>query len=67
MAIGFPKILILLATIILFYTIDFVLIRRYDEQRPANRSERAWDFIFLPASIPVLHSFQAFGETNDSL
>ena len=43
--------------IILFYAMDFVLIRRYDKQRQASGSGRAWDFtlfIFLMVAILVL-------------
>lgn len=35
------------ATIIIFYTMDFILIRRYDKQRQASGSGRAWDFTFF--------------------
>jgi len=44
-------------TIIIFYTMDFILIRRYDKQRQASGSGRAWDFtlfIFLLVAILVL-------------
>ena len=36
-----------LLTIILFYTMDFVLIRRYDKQRQASGTGRSWDFTFF--------------------
>ncbi|HSG43491.1 MAG TPA: isoprenylcysteine carboxylmethyltransferase family protein [Anaerolineales bacterium] len=54
---GIPQAAITLITIILFYTIDFVLIRRYDKLRQASGSGRAWDFtffIFLLVAILVL-------------
>lgn len=34
-------------TILLFYTMDFALIRRYDKKRQASGSGRAWDFTFF--------------------
>ena len=46
-----------MATIIVFYTMDFILIRRYDKNRQASGSGRAWDFtlfIFLLVAILVL-------------
>lgn len=54
---GLPQSLITLITILLFYTLDFILIRRYDKQRQASGSGRAWDFtffIFLLVAILVL-------------
>ena len=47
MIIGIPQAVTTLLTIILFYTMDFVLIRRYDKQRQASGSGRAWDFTFF--------------------
>ena len=44
---GIPQAVITLATIILFYAMDFVLIRRFDKQRQASGSGRAWDFTFF--------------------
>jgi protein-S-isoprenylcysteine O-methyltransferase Ste14 len=44
-------------TILLFYAMDFILIRRYDKQRTASGSGRAWDFtafIFTMATILIL-------------
>ena len=46
-----------LLVILLFYAMDFVLIRRYDKQRQASGSGRAWDFtlfIFLLVAILIL-------------
>lgn len=34
-------------TILLFYAMDFLLIRRYDKQRAASGTGRAWDFTFF--------------------
>jgi len=54
---GTPQAAATLLTIILFYTMDFVLIRRYDKQRQASGSGRAWDFtffIFLLVAILIL-------------
>ena len=54
---GVPQSAATLLTIILFYSMDFVLIRRYDKQRQASGSGRAWDFtlfIFLMVAVLVL-------------
>lgn len=54
---GIPQAIATLLTIILFYTMDFVLIRRYDKQRQASGSGRSWDFtffIFLLVAILIL-------------
>jgi protein-S-isoprenylcysteine O-methyltransferase Ste14 len=47
MLIGIPQSAATLLTILLFYAMDFALIRRYDKQRQASGSGRAWDFTFL--------------------
>ena len=47
-------------TILLFYAMDIALIRRYDKQRSAGGSGRAWDFtlfIFVMVAILVLQPF----------
>jgi len=57
MLLGIPQSAATLITIILFYTMDFVLIRRHDKQRSASGSGRAWDFtffIFVMVAILVL-------------
>ena len=57
MVLGIPQSAATLITIIFFYTMDFVLIRRYDKQRQASGSGRAWDFtffIFVLVAILVL-------------
>jgi protein-S-isoprenylcysteine O-methyltransferase len=42
-------------TILLFYAMDFILIRRYDKQRAASGSGRAWDFTaFIFAMVAIL-------------
>lgn len=54
---GIPQSIATIVTIIIFYTMDFILIRRYDKHRQASGSGRAWDFtffIFLLVSILVL-------------
>jgi len=54
---GIPQSAATLVTIILFYTMDFFLIRRYDRQRSASDSGRAWDFtffIFIMVAILIL-------------
>jgi protein-S-isoprenylcysteine O-methyltransferase Ste14 len=54
---GTTQATITLSTILLFYAMDFALIRRYDKQRTASGSGRAWDFtafIFIMVAILVL-------------
>lgn len=54
---GISQSIATVATIIVFYTMDFMLIRRYDKNRQASGSGRAWDFtlfIFLLVAILVL-------------
>jgi protein-S-isoprenylcysteine O-methyltransferase len=44
-----------LLTILLFYAMDFLLIRRYDKARQADGSGRAWDFtLFILVAVAVL-------------
>jgi protein-S-isoprenylcysteine O-methyltransferase Ste14 len=47
MWLGLPQSTATLLTIGLFYAMDFVLIHRYDRQRQASGSGRAWDFTFF--------------------
>jgi len=55
MLLGIPQAIATLTTILLFYTMDFVLIRRYDKQRRASGSGRAWDFtFFIFAMVAIL-------------
>jgi len=55
MVLGIPQSIGTLLTIVLFYTMDFVLIRRYDRQRQASGSGRAWDFtFFIFAMVAIL-------------
>jgi protein-S-isoprenylcysteine O-methyltransferase Ste14 len=54
---GIPQSIATLLTIILFYSMDFALIRRYDKKRQASGSGRSWDFtffIFLTVAVLVL-------------
>ena len=54
---GIPQSIATLLTIILFYSMDFALIRRYDKNRQASGSGRSWDFtffIFLVVAVLVL-------------
>jgi len=54
---GVPQSAATLLTILLFYTMDFILIRHYDIQRQASGSGRSWDFtlfIFLIVAVLVL-------------
>jgi len=47
MLLGIPQAAATLLTILLFYTMDFTLIRRYDRQRQASGTGRAWGFTFF--------------------
>lgn len=54
---GIPQSIATLLTILLFYSMDFALIRRFDKQRQATGSGRSWDFtffIFLTVAVLVL-------------
>jgi protein-S-isoprenylcysteine O-methyltransferase Ste14 len=44
---GIPQSIATLLTIVLFYSMDFALIRRYDKKRQASGSGRSWDFTFF--------------------
>jgi protein-S-isoprenylcysteine O-methyltransferase Ste14 len=64
---GIPQSIATLLTILLFYSMDFALIRRYDKQRQASGSGRSWDFtffIFLTVAVlvlqPILLPFLSF-------
>lgn len=60
MLLGIPQTIATLLTILLFYAMDFVLIRRYDKKRQASGSGRAWDFtffIFVMVAVLVLQPF----------
>jgi protein-S-isoprenylcysteine O-methyltransferase Ste14 len=65
MLLGIPQSIATLLTIILFYVMDFALIRRYDKKRQATGSGRSWDFTFFifvivavlvlqPVLLPIL-------------
>jgi protein-S-isoprenylcysteine O-methyltransferase len=57
MLLGIPQSIATLSTIVLFYTMDFALIRRYDSKRQASGSGRSWDFtffIFIMVAVLVL-------------
>jgi len=54
MLLGIPQTSAILLTIFLFYAIDFVLIRRYDSQRQASGSGRAWDFTFFIFAVAAV-------------
>ncbi len=71
---GIPQSIATLLTIILFYSMDFALIRRYDKKRQASGSGRSWDFTFFifamvavlvlqPVLLPVIsfHTAQIWG------
>src|SRR5512139_1740324 len=60
MLIGIPQSIATLLTIILFYAMDFALIRRFDRKRQASGSGRAWDFtffIFVMVAVLILQPF----------
>ena len=57
MLLGLPQTIATLLTVLLFYGLDFHLIRRFDRQRQASGSGRSWDFtffIFATVSLLVL-------------
>jgi protein-S-isoprenylcysteine O-methyltransferase Ste14 len=55
MVLGLPQSIATLLTILLFYAMDFLLIHRYDKQRQASGSGRAWDFtLFIFAMVAML-------------
>jgi protein-S-isoprenylcysteine O-methyltransferase Ste14 len=57
MLLGIPQSAATLISILLFYAMDIALIRRYDKQRTASGSGRAWDFtlfIFLMVAVLVM-------------
>lgn len=55
MWLGLPQSIATLLAILLFYAMDFALIRRYDKKRQASGSGRAWDFtLFIFAMVAVL-------------
>lgn len=55
MWLGLPQSIATLLAILLFYAMDFALIRRYDKKRQASGSGRAWDFtFFIFAMVAVL-------------
>ena len=57
MLLGIAQSIATLLIILLFYTMDFALIRRYDKKRQASGSGRSWDFtffIFLTVAALVL-------------
>ncbi len=54
---GLAQAAVTILTILLFYAMDFVLIRRYDKKRTAGGTGRAWDFtlfIFILVAVLVL-------------
>ncbi|HAV77371.1 MAG TPA: hypothetical protein DCX53_08460 [Anaerolineae bacterium] len=55
MLLGIPQALATLTTILLFYSMDFLLIRRFDKQRKASGSGRSWSFtIFIFSLVSIL-------------
>jgi protein-S-isoprenylcysteine O-methyltransferase len=57
MFVGTSQSVATLIVILLFYGMDFLLIRRYDKRRQASGSGRSWDFtffIFVTVAILVL-------------
>ncbi len=55
MLLGISQSIATLLAIILFYVMDFILIRRYDKKRRASGSGRSWDFtVFIFVTVTVL-------------
>jgi protein-S-isoprenylcysteine O-methyltransferase Ste14 len=70
MWLGLAQSIATLATILLFYAMDFTLIHRYDKKRQASGSGRAWDFtsfIFVMVAVltlqPILLPILSFRTT----
>lgn len=57
---GIPQSIATLLTILLFYAMDFMLIRRYDKKRQASGSGRAWDFTFIIFTMVAVLVLQPF-------
>ena len=71
MLLGTAQSIATLLTIILFYAMDFALIRRYYKKRQASGSGRSWDFtfyIFVAVAVlvlqPILFPFLSFRTTQ---
>jgi len=71
MLLGIAQSIATLLTILLFYIMDFALIRRYDKKRQASGSGRSWDFtffIFVAVAVlvlqPILFPFLSFRTTQ---
>ena len=55
MLLGISQSIATLLAIILFYVMDFILIRLYDKKRRASGSGRSWDFtVFIFVTVTVL-------------
>ena len=55
MLLGISQSITTLLVILLFYVMDFILIRRYDKKRQASGSGRSWDFtVFIFVTVTVL-------------
>jgi protein-S-isoprenylcysteine O-methyltransferase len=55
MLLGISQSIATLLAILLFYVMDFILIRRYDKKRRASGSGRSWDFtLFIFVTVTVL-------------
>lgn len=58
MLLGTPQSLATLLTVLLFYVVDFSLIRRFDKKRQASGSGRAWDFTFFIFTMVAVLALQ---------
>jgi protein-S-isoprenylcysteine O-methyltransferase Ste14 len=54
MLLGLPQSVATLVAILLFYVMDFILIRRHDRQRSESGTGRAWDFTVLIFCMVVI-------------
>jgi protein-S-isoprenylcysteine O-methyltransferase Ste14 len=55
---GFFQSGIILGTAITFYTIDFILIKKYDKKRNSKGTGRSWDFTLLMFLVVTLVAIQ---------
>jgi protein-S-isoprenylcysteine O-methyltransferase Ste14 len=54
MFLGIAQSIVILVIVVIFYSIDFFMIHRYDKQRKQQKSGRAWDYTLLMLGIAVV-------------
>ena len=58
MFLGVAQSIVILILIVIFYSIDFFMIHRYDKQREQQKSGRSWDYTLLMLLMAVIVIFQ---------